>query len=148
MTQPPHPPSVDPTPGPAASEGSGPRTRALPVAVEPPGSEPVEATREVSLADLVPLTPAATGRALLGRMPPMLRFGRYDLLGRLAYGGMAEIFLAREVQDDARGGGRFLVVKRVLPHVVEDARRVVHELLWHAAEVHAAGTRVEEGGTS
>ena len=50
MTQPPHPPSVDPTPGPAASEGSGPRTRALPVAVEPPGSEPVEATREVEKA--------------------------------------------------------------------------------------------------
>jgi len=124
MTQPPHPPSVDPTPGPAASEGSGPRTRALPLAVEPPGAEPVEATREVSLGDLIPLTPAATGRALLGRMPPMLRFGRYDLLGRLAYGGMAEIFLAREVQDDARGGGRFLVVKRVLPHVVEDARFV------------------------
>jgi len=45
-------------------------------------------------------------------------YGRFDLLGRLAYGGMAEIFLARE--SGAAGSSRQLVIKRVLPHVVND----------------------------
>jgi serine/threonine protein kinase len=48
--------------------------------------------------------------------------GRYTLLRKLAVGGMAEVFLAR-----ANGPGGFakrLVVKRVLPHLVEDPRFV------------------------
>ena len=58
-----------------------------------------------------------SARASLTRLPPIGQYGRYDLLGRLAYGGMAEIFLARE---QGQGGGRFVVVKRVLPHVAEE----------------------------
>src|SRR5687767_1166873 len=48
-------------------------------------------------------------------------FGRYELLARLAAGGMAEIFLAR-TRDSAADS--VLVIKRVLPHLAEDARFV------------------------
>jgi len=54
----------------------------------------------------------------LQQLAPVGRFGRYEILGRLASGGMAEIFLAREAT--AAGAYRHLVVKRLLPHVVED----------------------------
>jgi serine/threonine protein kinase len=46
------------------------------------------------------------------------RLGKYQLVQRLAQGGMAELFLAR-----AEGPGGFskqLVVKRILPHLVSD----------------------------
>lgn len=49
---------------------------------------------------------------------PAVVFGRYQLLERLAVGGMAELFLAR-----AQGEGGFekvCVVKRVLPHLATD----------------------------
>ncbi len=68
--------------------------------------------------------PTHSGRASLSHLPPIGHYGRYDLLGRLAYGGMAEIFLAREVGTEARRGGRFVVVKRVLPHVAEESHFV------------------------
>ena len=46
-------------------------------------------------------------------------FGRYELLARIATGGMGEVFLAR-----TRGAGGFeklFVVKRVLPHLAQNA---------------------------
>jgi Protein kinase domain len=49
-------------------------------------------------------------------------FGNYELLARLATGGMAEIFLARPRQSTAASS--VLVIKRVLPHLAEDARFV------------------------
>jgi eukaryotic-like serine/threonine-protein kinase len=56
-------------------------------------------------------------------IPPGARsFGKYELLARLAVGGMAEIFLARRRGNDAAGG--MVVIKRVLPHLAEDARFV------------------------
>jgi serine/threonine-protein kinase len=51
-------------------------------------------------------------------MTDPVRFGRYTLLKRLAVGGMAELFLAKQ-----QGPGRFerlLVIKRILPHLAED----------------------------
>ncbi len=45
-------------------------------------------------------------------------FGRYEILGRIAFGGMAEIFLARESAE--AGASRYLVIKRILPHVADD----------------------------
>src|SRR5882762_4464274 len=48
----------------------------------------------------------------------MDRVGKYQLVRKLATGGMAEVFLAR-----AEGPGGFskkLVVKRILPHFVSD----------------------------
>lgn len=64
----------------------------------------------------------------LSSLTPVGKIGRYDVIGRLAMGGMAEIFLARE--SGPRTVERHVVVKRVLPHVAEDARAsdmFVHE---------------------
>ena len=51
-------------------------------------------------------------------LPVLGRFAGYDILGRLALGGMAEILLARHTDLD--GEQRFLVVKRILPHFEQD----------------------------
>ena len=64
-------------------------------------------------------------------LPAIARFGRFDILGRLAIGGMAEIFLARE-QGPGRGT-RAVVLKRILPHVATDPRFV--EMFLHEAEL-------------
>jgi eukaryotic-like serine/threonine-protein kinase len=48
------------------------------------------------------------------------RLGRYELLARLATGGMGEIFLAR--LEGAAGFEKLFVVKRILPHLAGDAR--------------------------
>src|SRR5258708_35968072 len=45
-------------------------------------------------------------------------FGRYQLLERLAVGGMAEIFRARA--SGAHGFEKILVIKRILPHLAAD----------------------------
>ncbi len=52
------------------------------------------------------------------RLPTIGRFGPYDIVGRLALGGMAEILLAREEAEGA--GSRYLVVKRILPEYERD----------------------------
>jgi serine/threonine protein kinase len=48
------------------------------------------------------------------------RLGRYELIARLAQGGMGEIFLAR--LEGAAGFEKLYVVKRILPHLAADAR--------------------------
>ena len=48
------------------------------------------------------------------------RLGRYELLARLATGGMGEIFLAR--LSGAEGFEKLYVVKRILPHLADDTR--------------------------
>ncbi|AKF06390.1 serine/threonine-protein kinase [Sandaracinus amylolyticus] len=53
---------------------------------------------------------------------PVGRIGRYEVLGRLASGGMAEVFVARATGP--REVARRVVVKRLLPHVVSDAAKV------------------------
>jgi serine/threonine-protein kinase len=45
-------------------------------------------------------------------------FGRYFLLERLAVGGMAEIFKAK--QSGAHGFEKIIVIKRILPHLAAD----------------------------
>jgi serine/threonine protein kinase len=45
-------------------------------------------------------------------------FGKYQLLKRLAMGGMAQIYLAR--QRGPEGFEKLLVVKRILPHLAEN----------------------------
>lgn len=52
--------------------------------------------------------------------PAVARLGRYDILGRLARGGMAEVYLARATDDD--GSVRHVVVKRVLMEMQHDPR--------------------------
>src|SRR3954470_16466838 len=48
------------------------------------------------------------------------RLGRYELLARLATGGMGEIFLAR--LEGAAGFEKLFVIKRILPHLADDER--------------------------
>ncbi|HEX6241934.1 MAG TPA: serine/threonine protein kinase, partial [Polyangiales bacterium] len=64
-------------------------------------------------------------------LPAIAHFGRFDILGRLALGGMAEIFLARE--SGPGRGIRPVVLKRILPHVADDPRFV--EMFLHEAEL-------------
>jgi serine/threonine protein kinase len=52
-------------------------------------------------------------------LPVLGKFAGYDVLGRLALGGMAEILLARHSNTD--GEHRFLVLKRILPHFEQDS---------------------------
>lgn len=48
------------------------------------------------------------------------KLGRYEILSRLATGGMGEIFLAR--LEGAEGFEKLYAVKRILPHLANDAR--------------------------
>src|SRR6516165_200926 len=45
-------------------------------------------------------------------------FGKYELISRLAAGGMAEIFLART--KSIQGFEKYLVIKRILAHRTSD----------------------------
>jgi eukaryotic-like serine/threonine-protein kinase len=47
-------------------------------------------------------------------------FGRYQLLERLAVGGMAELFLAHD-RSSARAGDKPVVIKRLLPHMASQS---------------------------
>jgi serine/threonine protein kinase len=65
-----------------------------------------------------------TGRLSMDRVsrgvsipPPIATIGRYDVLGRIAVGGMAEIYLA---QERSSGGSSRLVVLKILREHVED----------------------------
>ena len=58
-------------------------------------------------------------------------FGRYQLLKKIATGGMAEIYLAR--QQGLEGFEKLLVLKRILPHLAENEEFV--EMFLHEARV-------------
>ena len=47
----------------------------------------------------------------LAALEPIGRCGRYELLGQIAVGGMAEIFLGRERVNNTT---RYVVIKRIL----------------------------------
>ncbi len=66
-----------------------------------------------------PPRPTAPAR---GQLPAICMFGRFEILGRIAFGGMAEIFLGRETTQV--GASRLLAIKRILPHVADDPKFV------------------------
>lgn len=51
-------------------------------------------------------------------LSPLTRLGRYELVARLAVGGMAEVFLARH--GELSGFKTLVVVKKVLPNLAEN----------------------------
>lgn len=87
---------------------SAPRHRLAPTGVDPIGRDR-QAGREQG------------GRAHVGPgqfgLPETL--GRYDVLGRLGAGGMAEVLLGR--LEGAAGFERYVAIKRLLPHFAEDS---------------------------
>ena len=56
--------------------------------------------------------------ALDASIGPIRQFGRYTLFKKLATGGMAEIWLAR--QSGVAGFNRFVVIKKILSHLAEE----------------------------
>jgi serine/threonine-protein kinase len=89
---------------------------------------PVDATAEDDVdIDLdAPVAPASEPPRAKGpprgQLPAICMFGRFEILGRIAFGGMAEIFLGRETTQV--GASRLLAIKRILPHVADDPKFV------------------------
>src|SRR5687768_12396921 len=54
--------------------------------------------------------------------PDGLRFGKYTLVDRIAVGGMAELFLAR--QAGLEGFEKTIAIKRIRPHLSQQANFV------------------------
>jgi len=76
-----------------------------------------------------------------------IRFGSYLLEKRLAVGGMSEVYLARPAEGSA--SGRPVVIKRMLPGVLEDAASrtaFATEARLHMAIRHANVVEVLEAG--
>jgi serine/threonine protein kinase len=134
--------STDELAGEASDVRSAPRTSKMPKLPGPPPL-PSEARALIQAGKIPPLPmlgarrssslelPAApenpfdheplTGRTQPSLPPPLVRFGRFDVLGRVAVGGMAEIYLAREnVTDGAQRHVAIKVVRR-LPQKAADA---------------------------
>jgi serine/threonine protein kinase len=83
----------------------------------------------------------------LSSLPSVGRIGRYDVLGRLAEGGMAEIFLARA--PGAAGVARTVVVKRMMARARESSDATgafVTEARLLARLTHPALVSIEEFG--
>jgi serine/threonine protein kinase len=82
------------------------------------------------------------------------KFGKYQLLSRIAVGGMAEVFVARDAGGVARPAGagvegRLLAIKKILPTLGEDpelAESFVDEARIAAQLSHPGIVRVLETG--
>src|SRR5262249_2256093 len=78
--------------------------------------------RSVAVTRMV-VTPQRCARLCYdAAVPPSggIPFGNYTLVRRLARGGMAEVFVARQMAQAGVGGwGRAVAVKRILPHLAD-----------------------------
>src|SRR3954454_18426595 len=63
-----------------------------------------------------------------------MKFGQYELLERIAMGGMAEVYKGRVV--GAEGFEKLVAIKRILPDFAEDERFVT--MLLTEARIHSA----------
>ena len=69
-----------------------------------------------------------------GSSRPLVRLGDYELVRRIATGGMAEVYEAR--RPGARGFAKRVALKRILPQLATDERFV--RMFCAEARVHAA----------
>lgn len=76
-------------------------------------------------------TPVLTATA---GIPAGTRLGKYEVLGRLGSGGMAEVYVARA--HGAAGVTQLVVIKRILPHLSEDPEFV--EMFLNEARITAS----------
>ncbi|MEM6295129.1 MAG: serine/threonine-protein kinase [Myxococcota bacterium] len=91
------------------------------------------------------MTEAASGPGVLA---PGTRLGRYQVLRRLALGGMAELYLARQLGD--AGYEKVVALKRVLPHLAEEKSFVdmfLNEARLAATLSHSGIAAVHDFGT-
>lgn len=97
------------------------------------------------------MTPSVDPAITHGPLGPGTRLGRYQILRRLATGGMAELYLARHV--GAAGYQKVVALKRVRPHLAEDQQFVARFLnearlaagLDHSSIAHVIDFGVEGG---
>jgi TonB family protein len=123
---------VSSAPGPASSAPSAPmseprRERVVPPPIAPvPAAPPAAAPRLAPAAAPHPATTLATPAlptSTPARAPSRLTrppsgpgaFGRYQLLERIASGGMADVFKARMTGEE--GFEKIVAIKRILPHL-------------------------------
>jgi serine/threonine-protein kinase len=86
--------------------------------------------------------------SMVGGLPPGSKLGRYEVLERIALGGMAELYLARH--RAAGGYEKVVAVKRILPHLAEDetfARMFLNEAKLAASLDHSNIAHVIDFGS-
>ena len=94
------------------------------------------------------MTEAAAGPTGPGMLAAGTRLGRYQVLRRLALGGMAELYLARQLGD--AGYEKVVALKRVLPHLAEEKSFVdmfLNEARLAATLSHSGIAAVHDFGT-
>src|SRR5450432_694037 len=78
-----------------------------------------------------------------------MKFGQYELLERVAVGGMAEVFRGRVV--GAEGFEKWVAIKRILPEFARDDRFIsmlLSEARIHSALSHRNVVQIHDLGTS
>ena len=103
-----------PRPAPAPVRPSSPAPPAPAVAPRPAAAAPPEPVSPPEAAATPPVSSAPAPRAIRPASGPG-SFGRYQLLERIATGGMADVFKARMVGEE--GFEKIVAIKRILPHL-------------------------------
>jgi len=96
-----------------------PRARRAPPAE--PGAKTPARPPSVAPAAPAPAAPAPAAPAPAVAAPPVAgpdRFGQYEILERIASGGMAELFRAR--LSGVEGFQKIVAIKKILPHIAGD----------------------------
>jgi serine/threonine protein kinase len=110
------PPEPDPAPAPLVEE-PGPSPSALP-ALDLPSLDLLAVAEEALAEPPTPPAASATRPAGAGRSWRDATYGPYELLDRVAIGGMAEVFKAK--RSGVEGFEKIVAVKRILPHLSDN----------------------------
>ncbi len=118
------PPPVVPTRSPAAPQAAArpaPPAPPAPAPVVPPSHPPEAPSAPVPPSVAAPAPKAEPARA--AEAPPVSasgpdRFGQYEILERIASGGMAELYRAR--RSGVEGFQKIVAIKKILPHLADN----------------------------